>query len=238
MPSRPARTAVVAAVATVDPGRTRSAARGRILRAAQSLFAGRGFDGCSLRDVAALADVNQGMIHYFFKSKETLFLEAYLSCGRVLVDERLALLDAEEAAAGGAPVALERLIEIFLAPAVRLARDTGNGRDFLRMQARLQLDGSEFGARLRSDLYDESSRRFVRALIRVLPGLTPEQVHWRFVFMLGTYQYALADTGRLEVISDGRCDGKDFTEALHQMIPFVVAGMRTGADAGAPRGAT
>jgi AcrR family transcriptional regulator len=221
------KTSVVAApdAAPVKPGRGKADSRAKILRAAEQLFGEQGFEGCSLREVADLAQVNQGMIHYFFKSKETLFTEAYMASGRLLVDERLQLLDAEEAASRGNPVPLERLIEIFLKPAVKIAMRGTSGRNFLRMQARLQLDQSRFGSRLRSGLYDESSRRFVEAFARALPQLTREQVSWRFVFMLGTYQYVLANTGRLEVISGGTCSGKDYSEALRQMIPFVAAGM-------------
>ena len=223
----PSRTAAEAAK-TSSPERPRSAARARILKAAERLFAEHGFEGCSLRDVAALAQVNQGMIHYFFKSKETLFVETYLSCGRTLVGERMDLLRAEEAASAGAPIRVERLIEIFLTPAVKLALSGPSGRSFLRLQSRLQLTGTRFGAQLRSQLYDESSRRFVQAFEKALPGLTRQQVSWRFIFMLGTYQYVLSNTGRLETLSGGTCDGRDFAEALRQMVPFLAAGMREG----------
>ena len=228
MPSKTDSSAKPSRAALKESGSRGSAGRERILRAAERLFAEHGFEGCSLRDVADLAKVNQGMIHYFFKSKEKLFLEAYMASGQPLVDGRLRLLDAEEAASSGRPLPLERLIEIFLLPAVQLAQRGTSGRSFLRMQARLQLDDARFGTKLRSTLYDASSRRFADAFARTLPGLTREQVSWRFVFMLGIYQYVLSNTGRLEVISDGACNGKDFAEALRQMIPFIAAGMREG----------
>ncbi len=216
------------AVATGQPPkqRRRSDARENILRAAERLFAECGFKGSSLRNVADSAGVNQGMIHYFFRSKEALFQEAYLRCGTPMVEERLRLLDAEEAAVKGDPVPLERLVEIFLAPAFRLAMSGVSGRSFLRMQAHLQLDGTRFGNDLRRLLYDDSSRRFLAAFARSLPGLSREEVSWRFIFMLGTYQYALADTGRIEVISDGLCSGSDFAGSLRQMVPFVASAMR------------
>ncbi|MGE0808789.1 MAG: TetR/AcrR family transcriptional regulator [Burkholderiaceae bacterium] len=214
--------------ASVEPARHRSDARDKILRAAERLFAEHGFDGCSLRTVAAAAKVNQGMIHYFFKSKETLFFEAYLNSGRSMVEQRLRLLDEEEAARQGEPIPLERLIEIFLVPAIELAMRGASGRSFLRMQSRLQLDASPVGVRLRSALYDESSRRYFDAFRRSLAGHSLEEVSWRFTFMLGTYQYALSSTGRLEYISGGRCSSKDYREALRQMIPYIAAGMRAG----------
>ena len=54
--------------------------RAHILAVAEQLFADKGFDGTSVRDIAQLASVNLAMISYYFGSKEKL-LEA-------LVEER------------------------------------------------------------------------------------------------------------------------------------------------------
>lgn len=43
-----------------------------ILNAAEKLFAGKGFDGTSVRDIAKEAKVNVAMISYYFGSKEKL----------------------------------------------------------------------------------------------------------------------------------------------------------------------
>jgi AcrR family transcriptional regulator len=49
--------------------------REHILLIAEELFAGKGFDGTSVRDIAHLADVNLAMISYYFGSKENLLKE-------------------------------------------------------------------------------------------------------------------------------------------------------------------
>ena len=46
--------------------------RDRLLRSAMKLFAERGFDGVSVRDIAADADVSVGLIKHHFGSKEGL----------------------------------------------------------------------------------------------------------------------------------------------------------------------
>lgn len=225
--SKPRR-ATAAAPRPVDtsaPEVRAGGSRERILLAAERVFSERGYDGCTLKDIAARARVNQGMIHYFFRTKEAVFREAYMRRGREIADERLRLLDLEEASSPR-PVALEKLIELFLRSAVNVALRGPGGRAFLRMQARLQMDASKFGQQIRGELYDESSRRFVAAFARSLPQLGEDEIAWRFVFMLGAYQYALADTGRLEVISKGRCSGRDFAESLRQIVPFLAAAMR------------
>jgi TetR/AcrR family transcriptional regulator len=48
-------------------------ARAKILTAAEELFAGRGFAGTSVRDIARSAGVNGAMIHYYFGNKEGLY---------------------------------------------------------------------------------------------------------------------------------------------------------------------
>jgi len=45
----------------------------QIINAAIDLFAQKGFEGTSIRDLAAKADVNVAMVNYYFGSKEKLF---------------------------------------------------------------------------------------------------------------------------------------------------------------------
>ncbi len=49
----------------------------RILIATRELFAEKGFNGTSIRDIASRADVNVAAVNYHFKNKETLYWEIY-----------------------------------------------------------------------------------------------------------------------------------------------------------------
>jgi TetR/AcrR family transcriptional regulator, regulator of cefoperazone and chloramphenicol sensitivity len=49
--------------------------RDAIIKAAVHLFAEKGFDGTSVRDIVTKARVNQAAINYHFKSKDGLYLE-------------------------------------------------------------------------------------------------------------------------------------------------------------------
>src|SRR5215471_4877101 len=44
-----------------------------IIETAMELFAEKGFEGTSIRDIAAKANVNIAMVNYYFGSKEKLF---------------------------------------------------------------------------------------------------------------------------------------------------------------------
>lgn len=59
-------------------GRPRESAdtRGRILEAARASFGERGFDGATVRDVAARAGVDPALVHHYFGHKQQLFVAA------------------------------------------------------------------------------------------------------------------------------------------------------------------
>jgi len=63
---------------TTRPGRRPGSAdtRGRILGAARASFGERGFDGATIRDVAARAEVDPALVHHYFGSKQQLFVAA------------------------------------------------------------------------------------------------------------------------------------------------------------------
>jgi AcrR family transcriptional regulator len=69
--------------------------RERILRAAERLFAERGYDATSVRAIVAKARVNQAAINYHFAGKEGLYRQVLRAAFRALTEDQLA--HAEEA---------------------------------------------------------------------------------------------------------------------------------------------
>jgi AcrR family transcriptional regulator len=49
----------------------------RILKVANDLFASKGFNGTSIRDIANAADVNLSAVNYHFKNKEKLYWDVF-----------------------------------------------------------------------------------------------------------------------------------------------------------------
>ncbi|MEW6267913.1 MAG: TetR/AcrR family transcriptional regulator [Thermodesulfobacteriota bacterium] len=64
------------------PGSTKA----RILAAAQEVFAAKGFEGASTREIAARAEVNISSLHYHWESKERLYLAIFERIFQQLVD--------------------------------------------------------------------------------------------------------------------------------------------------------
>lgn len=51
--------------------------REQIILVARQLFMERGQDGLNMRDLAEKAGVNKGLLHYYFKTKESIFREVF-----------------------------------------------------------------------------------------------------------------------------------------------------------------
>ncbi|MDA0195367.1 MAG: TetR/AcrR family transcriptional regulator [Bacteroidetes bacterium] len=69
----------------------------KIIQTALKLFEEKGFEGVKMRTLAEQADVNKGLLHYYFKNKEAVFLQVfqnkasflYLSLDDILQNEEL-----------------------------------------------------------------------------------------------------------------------------------------------------
>ena len=87
----------------------------RIKRVARRMFAERGVDGVSVREIVSLAgQKNNGSLHYYFRNKEALVRELVREGARLIDDRRNALLDATEARGG--PNTVREIIEILVRP--------------------------------------------------------------------------------------------------------------------------
>lgn len=196
----------------------------KILDIGEQLFATQGFSGTSVRDIAAHAGVNQAMIGYHFGSKTGLFEAVFKRRGLFVVQRRMELLDALEGRRGQPPTVRE-LIEAYLRPQFDMKRSGPAGLAFCRLQARLHNEPEEVAFRLRREVYDISTKRYIAALERCLPKVSAADVCFRMMFLIGTYLYMLADVDRLDDLSDHRFNAKDLDELVARMVAFLVGGL-------------
>lgn len=57
----------------------------RILEAARGVFMDKGFDGARMQEIADLAGINKSLLHYYFRSKDKLFVAVFESAiGKLL----------------------------------------------------------------------------------------------------------------------------------------------------------
>jgi len=152
------------------PGRPRKDGNHRetILNKAEIAFAEGGYAGISIRDIAERAGVNQGLIRYYFESKQQLFDEVYRRRGGLLSGRRHVLLD--QLLEGGKPLTVKAIVRAYLQPQWDLKYSGEAGSAFVRLQARLHAEPEEHALRLRREVYDASVKRYVDALAKVSRG--------------------------------------------------------------------
>ena len=63
--------------------------RERILKAAERLFADRGYDGTSIRAIVSKARVNQAAINYHFEGKDGLYREVLRAAFRAMTEDQV-----------------------------------------------------------------------------------------------------------------------------------------------------
>jgi hypothetical protein len=60
-----------------------------------------------------------------------------------------------------------------------------------------------------------------------LPGAAPEDIYWGYNFLTGALTLSLAETGRLDVLSNGLCRSDDVAALRARLGPYVAGGLRT-----------
>lgn len=198
----------------------------RILDAAERLFSEQGYAATSLRSIIAVAGVNLAAVHYHFHSKEAL-LEAVILRRSVPANrERLVLLEQCERDSGDHPPPLEKVIQAFVAPTFRMARDPASGgMVFMRLLGRLHAEGDLLSGILMSQ-FGAVLERFAAATRRALPDLPPGELYWRLNFAIGALGQALRGGSKdLGIISDLSLSSNS-EMALEQLVAFLSAGFR------------
>lgn len=192
----------------------------RILDSAEYLFSEHGVNGASLRAIVAHAGVNTAAVHYHFGSKNGLLEAVFARHIIPIAEERLALLaDCRDGA--GRPPLLHQIISAFLEPGMR---GSHGGATFARLRARMAADASDETRALLAKYFDLSSDRFLQAFARALPHLPPQDLYWRFHFLLGTMVYTMANTGRIQALTGHACDPSDMDATLAYLVPFLAQG--------------
>jgi AcrR family transcriptional regulator len=198
------------------PGSTKE----RILSAAEALFAQRGFDGASLRQLTAAAGVNLAAVNYHFGSKEKLVEQVFRRRLDALNADRLAAL---ANVAGKPGTTLEDVLAAYIRPALELSHE-GNGALFMRVLARAFAEHDDTLRQFLSENYGHVMRQFTAEFARLLPQLSKEELYWRIDLVTGALTHAMSGFGMIQ-------RKRDVTEQEHReqtaqhLIRFALAGL-------------
>jgi AcrR family transcriptional regulator len=203
---------------------SKETSREKLILSAERLFAARGFDGVSVRDITNDAKVNSALLGYYFDGKEGLLAEVYTRHCEPLKCERARRL--AEYTAKGRTLTLEAILDAFIRPSLEANQGTEGGRSFSRLRAILSAENSMLLEQLVAENFDETSQTFVNALCKCLPNLKRQDVLWRFHFLLGGIYYTALGPHRIRTLSRGKCDPSNPDVTCEELIRFAAAGFR------------
>lgn len=204
-----------------------------LVDSAEELFAKHGFNGTSLRDITGNAGVNLAAAHYHLGDKQTLYTEVLTRRLRPINESRLEALTQAEQEARGQPVRMDQIIDIMARPFFELAADnTQGGGYFVRLLGRTLVEPLPCVDDVLAVEFDPAMARFVQAVRRHLPHLSPAEFLWRFSFVIGAMHHTLATLHCMKERTRGICQNHDHAGALQRFTLCAIAVFAAPAGAG------
>lgn len=194
--------------------------RHRLLRAAEKVFAEKGFDRATMRNVAEEAEVGHPLVAHHFGTKLNLYRSVFEEYqhwneGRLTALRKVDLTDAD---------ALERVVSAFL---IVSSRNPGDAqlRNYFRLVLREASDCHASERNIIEDLFDPVAREFIKALKIVMPNKSAEFYPWAYLFAVGTYTAVYVGKRESALVSGNHTSSERVLDYLHS---FICAGIRYG----------
>src|SRR6202162_1285113 len=195
--------------------------RTAILSAAERLYADRGFDDVTLREIVAAADVNLAAVNYHFGSKDELIAELFVTRSLATNRERLNELKAAEAAGGGR-ASIDSILRALIGPTLRGCLGPNRERSAAaRFMIRASIESVPPIRRIRNREIDHL-RKFAAAMRRSLPDRSAVDLYWGLHFALAMAHQTIRDSERLTKLSEGLCDLNDVEGVIERIVAVSV----------------
>lgn len=203
---------------------TSSETIGRVLAAAEALFAEKGLAQASLRDITARAGVNVAAVGYHFGSKNALVVSVFERLARRVNRKRISDLDRHLASlAAGQRPDLAAIIDIFVAPYLSDS-DAQQGQLMAQLILLHRLSPSETTSGIIKKFFDPMAKRFVEALTLSCPEVSGADLYWRYNFMVSAVVLTISDRSkdnRLARLSGGLVDATRTDVLRDALVRFL-----------------
>lgn len=169
-----------------------TATRQALILAGEKLFALRGIDGVSLREVNHVAGQrNRSAAHYHFGTRLGLIEAVYDYRAANLNQRRMAMLNTIEVAQGQFDVLA--IIRCFVCPLIDEVENTEGGSFFLRFLAAVNMHNDMDVCRMWRDRHVEATEKIYALLKIALPELAAPVFSVRFGLMMVHLVYVMAE---------------------------------------------
>ena len=198
----------------------------RLLDAAEELFCEKGFEGTSIRDIAASAGCNVAAVNYYFGGKEKLYEEVWC---RQLIPMRNARITGIEAVLSGGKgqYTLEDLLrsfaEAFIGPLVEASRTSC----LCRLTARECIDQHLPVKMFADEVMKPTMTAMHSALIQTCPKLNESRIPLITFSLVGQLTHVVHMRAMFEQADeDLDLPSLDLEKAVDHIVKFTAAGIR------------
>ena len=164
----------------------RSDAAQHLMKVACRLFAARGVDGVTVREIAeAAGQKNHAAVGYHFGSKENLVRELVTDGAKLIDARRNRMLDEMEAA--GRPLEIADIVRALIYPSVGMAGARMEDEDsYTRFIVMLSMTHRDLFMDALENRWNSGYQRCLELLRSLMPDMPPAAKNQRFIF-LGAY---------------------------------------------------
>ena len=206
-------------------GDSEKAVRERLLDVGEELFAVHGFDGSSIRELAAAADCNIAAVNYYFGGKDKLYEQIFRRHLTEMRDIRVSSINTVMAESRGRPE-LEDLLRAFAHAFVEPLADPVRASRFMELMGREMVE-----RRLPRDVFAKemivpTMSALKAALLKACPVLDESTVPFVVYSVVGQLLHAV----HVKPIIDGQQDAGvpeyDLDKFIEHVVRFSAAGIR------------
>lgn len=193
-----------------------------LVLAGEKLFALRGIDGVSLREVnQAAGQRNRSAAHYHFGTRLGLIEAVYDYRAAHLNERRMAMLNVIEQSHG--QFDLRSIIRCFVCPLIDEIEKTEGGSFFLRFLAAVNMHSDMDVCRMWRNRHVEATEKIYALLQNSLPELPASVFSVRFGLMMVHLIYVMAEREKFLTVNENARMGQELFYA--NLIDILVAMM-------------
>ncbi|WP_422075952.1 TetR/AcrR family transcriptional regulator [Sulfitobacter geojensis] len=200
------------------PSKRALATKLRVFDAAEKVFADRGFDGATIREIAAEAGEPVGTIHHHGGGKNALFHRTVARRAETLSCDRL---NALQQVRSDGDQTLERVLAAFIRPFFDLSSKDPRWRDYARLVAFVSVDSR--WQDISAECFDPVAEVFIEEISSLLPKASRKQIVEGFVYSVSAMLALLTSQNRMGAL--GAQVDLDSTRIDH-LVRFCAAGFR------------
>ncbi len=196
----------------------------RLLNAAESLFAERGYDGTSIRDITAKADCNLAAVNYHFHSKDNLYTEVFRRRLQLIRNTRLESIESSMNEDVVRPD-LKKLLRSFAKTFIGTTLENSTWRNFMRLMTREMLDNHLPSNLFYEEIIAHIQPVMVKALVKLCPGLTEPQAARSLFSIVGQLIHAIHLKEMFSKVENIDLPIFDLDKYLDHIVEFSAAGI-------------